>query len=409
MSKKQGLKGYEQIAEYLMNGETEKARSLFHDIVVESSREIYESLIDDSDFATLSDNQTDDLISDISTDVASDEVMDSVENPQALGSVLTAEEAKHLLDWLDGTVTESDNTQLIEKVASFYGVQAEAARNSLEENTDELLDVAYGKVTEEPMNPAGMPMAGDEPAVDPSGGMDDMGDMGDEPMGDEPMGDDPMGDELGGEEGGEGEIEDRVMDLEDALDELKAEFDHLMSQEEDEPNHDFSDMPGSEEEGDEEGSEEGEEGDELGGEEGSEEGSDDMSDVPSDEPAEKPKFEARSATDLMREYVEKVSAPSNTEGAGVGSKGKEATVNTKSTVAGKNDMGGTTKNMVKGGSNAAPDGTSAPKSDEKPGNLPGAGKYANVPGAKAGQTFKDAKKPVSTEPSGVNKKSMLGK
>ena len=56
------------------------------------------------------------------------------------------------------------------------------------------------------------------------------------------------------------EIEDRVLDLEDALQELKAEFETLLAGEEDEPEH--ADMFGGEE--DEFG---GEEEDEFGGEE----------------------------------------------------------------------------------------------------------------------------------------------
>ena len=68
----------------------------------------------------------------------------------------------------------------------------------------------------------------------------------------------------------------------------------------------------------------------------------------------------KTAVDLMREYVEKISAPSNTEGqpAGTSTGGDHASVNTKSTVAGKNDMGGTAKNLVQGGDEQAPDGTS---------------------------------------------------
>lgn len=144
---------------------------------------------------------------------------------------------------------------------------------------------------------------------------DDMvGDMGmdDEEGGDEFGGDDmgDMGDEQGG---GEPATKDDVLDIKDALDELKAEFEAMLAGE----------GEGEEEAGDEEGA------DEFGGED--EEGADEFG-ADDEEPTE----------DLVREYVEKV-AP-----AKMGDNG----ANTKSIVAGKNDMGGTTANIAKGGTEA---------------------------------------------------------
>jgi len=73
-------------------------------------------------------------------------------------------------------------------------------------------------------------------------GDDDMD--GDEFAGDDDMdGDEFAGDEFAGDEdaiGGEASVEARVMDLEDAIDELKAEFDSLMAGEEAEEEN----MPG---------------------------------------------------------------------------------------------------------------------------------------------------------------------
>ena len=174
---------------------------------------------------------------------------------------------------------------------------------------------------------------------------------------------------------GNAELEDRVMDLEDALDELKAEFDALMADEEGEAEHNDGEMDPN-----------------FGAEEGEEEEEEEMEGT------------------LMREYVEKVadtgqSSPSGKmAGTGTGSE-NAGEKNTKSVVAGKNDMGGTTKNIARGGSETAADGTSAPSSDKAQG-LPHSGKFLNVPGAKAGATYNTAKKPVSSEPSGVNKKSI---
>ena len=42
---------YEQLIEHIINDEEDKARELFHDIVVEKSRDIYENLIDNADLS----------------------------------------------------------------------------------------------------------------------------------------------------------------------------------------------------------------------------------------------------------------------------------------------------------------------------------------------------------------------
>jgi hypothetical protein len=192
-------------------------------------------------------------------------------------------------------------------------------------------------------------------------------DQDQEGMGHE-MGDHDEEGEMGMDDMGshdEGSIEDRVVDLEDALDELRAEFEELMSDEEGEEEH--SDM-------------------DFGGEE--------------DEPAE----------GMVREYVEKVAKPGNTEGQGVGAGSIGGGTNAKSIVAGKNDMGGKAFKLGDG-SNENPDD----KQYKKPsnaytkgeGNLKGAGSFENVPGARASKTFKNAKKPVTSEVAGTNDKPML--
>jgi len=76
----------------------------------------------------------------------------------------------------------------------------------------------------------------------------------------------------------------------------------------------------------------------------------------------------KSQTEIMREYTDKVTATMGDNGA-----------NTKSTVAGKNDMGGTTANIAKGGDGGAggtAGGLAQPSTKEdNAGNV-------NVPGAK---------------------------
>ena len=183
----------------------------------------------------------------------------------------------------------------------------------------------------------------------------------------------PMDDEAGeeGEEAGDEDLEDRVMDLEAALDELKAEFDQLMGDEMHEPeHHDGMDDP------------------DFGGDE-----------------------------EMVREYVEKVAMPSNkSEGGEVGA-GKSAAVNKQSTVAKPNNMGGTASNIAKGGAEQAADGKPTPQPSNTyakgKGNLPGAGSFENVPGAKTkGYTTKaGASKAEGSTTDGklaVNTKSNIG-
>ena len=176
---------------------------------------------------------------------------------------------------------------------------------------------------------------------------------------DDMMGDIEGGDEEGGDMGGDDvslsggdvdELQDRVVDLEDALDALRDEFESLM------------------------GGEEG--GDDMGG--------DDMADagVPEEEmmPQEMPAMEVRDEDDedentdeaFIREYVEKVTA----------AKGGDDGANTKSIVAKKNDMGGTSGNLNKAFSDNSKGGTQGgllnpSTKDLNSGNV-------NVPGGKAG-------------------------
>jgi hypothetical protein len=281
---------YEQLIEHIINDETDKARELFHTIVVEKSRDIYENLIDEQDLGEVGGNQVEDLVDEITID--------------------------------EQGMTEEEES---------------------EEGSEE-----------DAMDAEEMP---------------------------------------GEEEQGEAEIEDRVVDLEDALDELKAEFDALMAGEE----HEEHAMPGIHSDQD---------ADEMEGMMYQEEQSEFYEAKEEDEEDE----EAEEVDEtIVREYVEKVAAPSNkTEGGEVG-KGGSANVNKASTVAGKNDMGGSSANIAKGGAEANPDGTS-PKATAKPkGELKGAGSYENVPGAKAGQAFAKKATAVKKEEGAVNATSPLAK
>jgi hypothetical protein len=279
---------YEQLIEHIINDETDKARELFHTIVVEKSRDIYESLIDEQDLAEVGGNEVEDLVDEISID-----------------------------------------------------------EQGISEEDEEM---------------------GDEPALD-----------SEEPMGDE--------EDHHADVGGEEELEDRVVDLEDALDELKAEFDALMAGDDN-----AEAMPGDD--------------DEMAEMHGG------MSyDAMQEEEFYEAKHEDEEAEEvdevdetIVREYVEKVATPANSEGAAVGA-GKSVAVNKKSTVAGKNDMGGTAA-FSKGG-NADQDGN-RPTATEKPkGTL--VSNPQNKPGANAGKAFAKKETAVNAEVGGVNKTSPLAK
>lgn len=308
---------YEQLIEYIINEDEAKARELFHQIVVEKSREIYESLIDEQDLEEVGGNQVDQMVDEITTD---EEGMDE------------AEEMDIEVD------SEEDG----------------------EEDED---------------------------------GMD----MGDDGM---DAGDDEM------DMGDDGDIEGRVMDLEDALDELKAEFDSLMG---DDGMDDGMDMGGDD-------------GMDMGmGDEGDEEmpeGQYGMMEAAKkskkEEMLKDKKAKKMTEAEWIREYVEKIGEPfpgKNTETGEVGA-GGTASLNTKSVVAGKNDMGGTAANIAKGGAESDPSGTP----NKKPsGLLKGGqdliGKVQNSPGANAGKSAYKSKAPSvsKNEVGGINDKSPLAK
>jgi len=311
---------YEKLIEYILNDETDKAREVFHNIVVNRSRQIYENMMDQDQ------SQLDEL-----------------------GNEINAEE-------------------------------------QIGEEEEEMF-----------------------PSDDQTGGLDaELGDAGDSM--------EIGGDDMGGDMGGEGAIEDRVMDLEDALDELKAEFDELMADEEGESEHsdgiddpDFGDEEGEEvddaEDSEEDSEEEGGNPFASDDEEVTEADEDEYYDYEESKITEVKSRHPRTAAELMREYVETVAEINKTaEGQGVANAGKVASVNTKSIVAGKNDMGGSNKNIARGGSNPAPDGTSAPSAD-KPKDL--IGKVQNTAGGK--KSLSPATKPTATQASGVNDKSIVTK
>ena len=154
----------EQMLEKLVNNDRSGADELFHEFVIEKSRGIYEKMLE-TDLEDL-DEVKDEEVDESSDDEETNEASDDDETNEAT----------------DEEVDESDE--------------------DLDETTDEEVDENFGEFT-----PEADPMGGD--ATDAM--MKDIEADGEE-------GED--GDMAGDEE----EIEDRVVDLEDALDDLKAEL-----------------------------------------------------------------------------------------------------------------------------------------------------------------------------------------
>jgi hypothetical protein len=364
---------FEKLIELIINEDEAKAKALFHKIVVEKSRDIYESLVDE----------------------------DQMPIQQGRGAERLGQEITDDQEVIDGDhIGEADET-------------------------DEF----------------GGDVGGDEFGGEEEMGGDDMG-MGDE-MGGDDMG---MGDEMGGEPA---TVEDRVMDLEDALDELKAEFDALMGEEMQEPEHaDLAADMGSDEESDfDDEGEEGMGGEELGDEtdaegskfgEASIYGESKKTDKPwkdskgkehpgtavkgdkydgkaaeKEEKAKKVKESRKSPADLMREYVEKVTAVKPVEGDPIGSGGTKSPINSKSTqINGKNDMGGTTANIAQGKFASDRDSNNGPKTPSNEytkgggaGKKMGQDKYENSPAANT-KGYKD-KQTVKREQEGQTTKDSV--
>jgi hypothetical protein len=318
----------EQMLEKLVNNDRTGADELFHEFVIEKSRGIYEKMLetDLEDLDEVKDEEVDESSDDEETNEASDEEVDESSDDEETNEAT------------DEEVDESDE--------------------DLDEATDEEVDENFGEFT---------------PEADPMGG-----DAGDAMMKDiEADGEEG---EDGDVDGDEEEIEDRVVDLEDALDDLKIEFEKMMSGEKDgeEGDEDAADMPDIDPEGDEDKDEAFDVGSELSVED------------------EAPAFEGtKTAGEQMREYVEKVTPKM----------GDTGTDGTKSPVAGKNDMGGSTANIAKGGTGSEK-GSATSAKEENAGNV-------NVPGGKASKSMSANAKGHGAEKkgageTGTNSKSTIG-
>jgi hypothetical protein len=325
---------FQQMLEYLVNEDTAKAEDLFHEIVVEKSRQIYENLLQEEQ-----DEEVDEA-DDEEVDEADDEEVDESDDEEV------DESDDEDDDELDESKEEDD----------------EEVDESDDEEVDENFNLDEFEVEGEPEMDMDMGMMGGDAGDDMEMDMDD--EEGDMDMDADMDGDEPV-------------TQDDIKDLEAELADLKAEFEQMLAGEEGEMGMD-----------DEEG-EMGMDDEEGDMDMGDEEGDMDMGDE-EEMPEENFNYESRknlSQAELMREYVNKVGGEQYHQYGKMGDNG----TNTKSPVAGKNDMGGTTANILKGGTESGVEANKGnlhgnPVSDQNPKDMSTGN--VNVPGNKKAPAMK---------------------
>lgn len=168
---------FEQLIEYVINDDADKARELFHDIVVEKSREIYESMMDEDSFGG---DSSDDLIDDVECDEEGINMED--EESDAEFDDEAEEEGEEFTHDLEDDHDESDD----EDSDDFGGEEGdiEDRVDDLEDKLDELMaefeDLLGSGEGDEDFGVDG----GDELAVDDTEEFDDFDD-GEEEFSDE--------------------------------------------------------------------------------------------------------------------------------------------------------------------------------------------------------------------------------
>ena len=160
---------FESLLELLINEENDKAEALFHEIVVEKSRDIYEGLAEETTAESKEETKEDDKKEEVKETESTETKDDEVKTDEGVFSQPVQKTDEESIEEIGGDATDA----LIKDISS-----------------DE-----EGE--------------GDKAADDMGADMDADGDEN-------------------GENGEEQDVEDRVVDLEDALDELKAEFAAMM-------------------------------------------------------------------------------------------------------------------------------------------------------------------------------------
>ena len=286
---------FEQLIEYVINDEQDKAKALFHDIVVEKSREIYENIMEEEDDAER-DDKAEKAGKEVAKDIEYDEKHDK-KMDEAIGG-----------DAADDLIAD-----------------VEVDEEGMSEAEDEEVDMEMDDEVEE---------VGDEE--------DHHADVG-----------------------GNEELEDRVVDLEDKLDELMAEFEAMMGDEDKGSMDDEFEMDADSEE--------------VGGDAFADDDTEEFVDV-----------------EKMDEAVNLKAAPKPVTAEPTGT-GKD------SPNANNSGARGAMAQPVKMVGDIAKGGTPV-----KAEHVPDAGNFKNVPG-KDGSKLAPAPKPVTAQATGVNAKTPFPK
>ena len=157
-------KKFEQLIDLIINENEEQAKALFHDIVVEKSREIYESMMDEEQMMNQPSGQVQDLLDEIGSEEE--------------GMAEAEDEEFDIADMDDGD-EEAVDIEMDSEEGGEEGLEDRVV--DLEDKLDQLM-AEFEDI-----------MGGDDMGDDDMGD-DDMGDMGDDDMGDDDMGgeEDPM-------------------------------------------------------------------------------------------------------------------------------------------------------------------------------------------------------------------------
>ena len=343
---------FEQMLEKLIADDKSAAEEIFHNIVVEKSRSIYEGLLEDD----IKDIEVEEKSEDKAEDKVEEKTEDKAEDKEEATTEASKEDKKEDDKVEEKASDESKEDEAVEEASKDEETKEEESKD--EEATDEsLVDAENSEV-----------------AADEAHG----GDATDDMMGDIAADNgEENGDDNGDDKGDDAEeIEDRVVDLEDAIDDLKAEFEKLMS---------------DKGEGDDDAEDKGEEEAIV-----SQDAEGEVEVAPELAPEEViPAVEAKdntpkTATEEIREYVNKVDA-----------KHSDGSDNTASPVAksGGADAKADGKNLVQGGEEKG--GKAPMPKEDNAGNV-------NTPGSKAGSKQSAAKANTADGTDGSAKKSAIG-
>jgi len=200
---------FNELLDLLVNEENDKAEELFHDIVVEKSRDIYNELVEQD-------------VEDVKIE---EEKHKDDEDKEESKKDKMKKEGEESDDEAVEETEASDDDAVEETEASDEDAVEETA-----DEADETIEEVGGDATDDLIADINAEQNGDEMAPEAMHSMN-AGDM-------DPTDNDDA-------EGSEEAVKDKVMDLENALDELKAEFDAMMGDDDkgDDEEADAPEMP----------------------------------------------------------------------------------------------------------------------------------------------------------------------